>query len=81
MAMRIAEAAEQRRRFEWITRKGTKSQMPLPNGWLTVSESLKLPEPDTSWMSNPLKRPRFHGLDHRFVNKEEGDGLPCRSLG
>jgi hypothetical protein len=61
MAMRIAEAAEQRRRFEWITRKGTKSQMPLPNGWLTVSESLKLPEPDTSWMSNPLKRRDFMG--------------------
>jgi hypothetical protein len=61
MAMRIAEAAEQRRRFEWITRKGTKSQMPLPNGWLTVSESLKLPEPDTSWMSSPLKRRDFMG--------------------
>jgi hypothetical protein len=57
--MQIALICEQRRRFEWITRKGTKSTMPLPKGWLTVSEALKLPEPDTSWMSNPLKRRDF----------------------
>ena len=61
MAMQIAEAAECRRRFEWITRKGTKSKMPLPKGWLTVSEALTLPEPDTSWMSNPLKCRDFTG--------------------
>ena len=48
-------------KFEWITRKGTKSNMPLPKGWLTVSEALTLPEPDTSWMSNPLKRRDFIG--------------------
>jgi hypothetical protein len=33
--------------------------MPLPNGWLTVREAWMLPEPDTSWMSNPLKRRDF----------------------
>jgi RNase_H superfamily len=59
MALQIAEVAEQRRKFEWITRKGTKSNMPLPKGWLTVREALTLPEPDTSWMSNPLKRQNF----------------------
>ena len=59
MAMQIAEAAEKQRRFEWITRKGTKSKMPLPGGWLSVREALGLPEPDTSWMSNPLKRQDF----------------------
>ena len=61
MAMQIAQAAEQRRRFEWMTRKGTKSNLALPNGWLTVSDALKLPEPDTSWMSQPLKRRDFMG--------------------
>ena len=75
LAMQIAETAEKRRRFEWITRKGTKSQMPLPKGWLTVSEALELPEPDTSWMSNPLKRPRFHELDSRFVRTESRDAF------
>lgn len=58
-AMQIAQACEQRRRFEWITRKGTKSSMPLTNGWLTVREALRLPEPDTSWMSAPLSRRDF----------------------
>jgi hypothetical protein len=59
LALQIAEAAERQRTFHWITRKGTKSRMPLPTGWLTVSEALKLPEPDTSWMSSPLKRRDF----------------------
>jgi hypothetical protein len=59
MAIQIAQTAEQRRRFEWITRKGTKSNLPLPKGWLTVREALKLPEPDTSWMTKPLRRKDF----------------------
>jgi hypothetical protein len=59
IAMQIAQTCEQRRRFQWITRKGTKSSLPLPNGWLTVRESLKLPEPDTSWMSAPMSRRDF----------------------
>jgi Predicted 3'-5' exonuclease related to the exonuclease domain of PolB len=59
IAMQIAQAAEKQRRFEWITRKGTKSKMPLTNGWLTVREALGLPQPDTSWMSSPLKRQDF----------------------
>ncbi len=61
MAMQIALAAEQRRRFDWITRKGTKSTLALPKGWLAVGDALKLPEPDTSWMSKPLKRKDFLG--------------------
>jgi hypothetical protein len=59
MAMQIAQTAEQKRRFDWITRKGTKSTLALPKGWLTVREALQLPVPDTSWMSQPLKRRDF----------------------
>jgi hypothetical protein len=55
----IAQAAEQRRKLEWITRKGTRSSMPLASGWLTVKEALRLPEPDTSWMSTPMSRGGF----------------------
>jgi hypothetical protein len=54
--MQLARAGEERRKLEWITRKGTKSSMPLRNGWLSVREALKLPEPDTSWMSAPISR-------------------------
>jgi hypothetical protein len=57
--MQIAQTCEQRRRFEWITRKGTKSSMILTNGWLSVQDALQLPEPDTSWMSAPLSRRDF----------------------
>lgn len=57
--MQIAQTCEQRRRFEWITRKGTKSSMILTNGWLSVQDTLQLPEPDTSWMSAPLSRRDF----------------------
>ena len=58
-AMQIAQTCEQRRSFEWITRKGTKSSFPLANGWLPVREAVQLPEPDTSWMSTPLSRLDF----------------------
>jgi RNase_H superfamily len=60
-AMQVAQTAEQRSKFEWITGKGKKSAMALPKGWLTVREALKLPEPDTSWMSKPLTRGHFTG--------------------
>jgi hypothetical protein len=59
--MQIAQTAEKRRRFDWITRKGTKSTLPLSKGWLTVREAIELPEPDVSWMSNPMKRRDFMG--------------------
>ncbi|MCP5110479.1 MAG: hypothetical protein GY953_06550 [bacterium] len=54
--MQVVRATEDRRRLEWITRKGTKAFMPLPHGWLTVREAMELPLPDTSWMSAPLSR-------------------------
>jgi hypothetical protein len=59
--LEIARTGEQRRRLEWITRRGTKSSMPLANGWLSVREALRLPEPDTSWMKAPLPRRDFTG--------------------
>jgi hypothetical protein len=59
MALAIAQSGERRRQFEWITRKGTRSRMPLAGGWLPVREALRLPLPDTSWMSSPLSRRQF----------------------
>jgi hypothetical protein len=58
-SLQLAEACEQKRKLQWITRKGTKSTMALPNGWLTVREALRLPLPDTSWMSTPMPRSGF----------------------
>lgn len=45
--------------LRWITRSGRPKTMPLPRGWLSVQEALALPEPDTSWMSNPWPRSKF----------------------
>jgi hypothetical protein len=60
-AMAVCINAEQRKGIRWITRKGTPSACPLPNGWLTVLQARELPEPDTSWMSDPLTRASFLG--------------------
>jgi hypothetical protein len=66
IAMQIALKGEVMRRLDWITRKGTKSFVDLPRGWLTVQEAAKLPEPDTSWMDSKIPRSDFTGwLDGR----------------
>jgi hypothetical protein len=57
--LQLAETCEERRKLQWITRKGTKGAMPLAAGWLTVREALRLPHPDTSWMSTPMPRSGF----------------------
>jgi hypothetical protein len=59
IALSVAQAVEQRGRLDWITRKGTKSSLPLPNGWIPVKEALRLKLPDTSWMSTPIPRRDF----------------------
>jgi hypothetical protein len=59
IALDIAHKCEEKRKFQWITRKGTKSTMDLPKGWLTVSDALRLPEPDTSWMNDPIPRQQY----------------------
>jgi hypothetical protein len=61
IAMGIALECEKRRKFQWITQKGSKSSFDLPQGWLTVGKALLLPHPDTSWMSKPISRNEFSG--------------------
>ena len=48
--------AAQGERLRWTSGKGTPQSMSLAAGWLTVEQCLKLPEPDTSWMDQPLRR-------------------------
>jgi hypothetical protein len=59
IALQVAVTCEDRRRFDWLTQRGTTSSMKLPRGWLSVREALQLPEPDTSWMKNPIPRRDF----------------------
>lgn len=59
LALAIALETERRGELLWITRRGTTGRMPLRHGWRPVSEALKTPEPDTSWMSDPPSREDF----------------------
>ena len=55
----LATLCEQQGCFRWVTRRGTTRRMALDGGWLDVNSAVKLPEPDTSWMSHPLPRRKF----------------------
>jgi hypothetical protein len=57
--LELAEACEHNHRLRWISGRGKPRDMPLPKGWLSIDEALTLPLPDTSWMTNPMKRERF----------------------
>ena len=59
IALEIAHRCEAERRFQWITSQGKRQAMPLARGWLTVRQAMDLPEPDTSWMTRPMRRSRF----------------------
>lgn len=59
IALHVALKCDERRRFEWITRKGTRSSFNLPRGWLCVRDANRLPEPDTSWIDSPMGRRQF----------------------
>ncbi len=59
ITLEVAQKAEQNKKFQWKTRKGTISSMPLLRGWLTVEDALELAEPDTSWMTAPKGRKSF----------------------
>ena len=53
--LQLAVAA-QGERLRWTSGKGTPQSLSLAGGWLTVEQCLQLPEPDTSWMDQPLRR-------------------------
>ncbi len=55
----LASACETQRRLRWLTKNGGLRDIKLPRGWLTVDEARRLPEPDTSWMDDPMPRSRF----------------------
>jgi hypothetical protein len=54
----VAEAVERQKGFDWISKKGRVNSIRI-NQWKTVAEALQLPEPDTSWMSDPWPRSKF----------------------
>lgn len=58
--LEVALAIEKRRGLQWISKSGRRNTLAIPR-LLTVEECLKLPEPNTSWMSDPIPREQFTG--------------------
>lgn len=56
----LAEAVETVGRLNWTARSGRLNSWNCSR-WLTVKEAMSLPEPDTSWMSDPWPRSKFYG--------------------
>ena len=54
----IALAIGQYRQVRWVATKGHVRAIPMPS-LKTVEEVLQEPEPDQSWMTNPLSRAKF----------------------
>jgi len=44
------------RAMRWTSQKGRPMSFALPNGWMSVSEALELPLPNTAWMTDPMTR-------------------------
>ena len=57
----LAHECEAQRRLQWTSNTGRTRFFNLPNGWLTVRQALDVPEPDRSWMTDPLPRENFTG--------------------
>jgi hypothetical protein len=55
----LARRVTRSKSVHWTSNRGNLQYVYLPQGWLPVSEALKLPLPDNSWMSEPLFRNEF----------------------
>ena len=60
-SLELAVACESHGELRWVARSGKRRSLMLSEGWLTVSEALELPLPDTSWMDEPWPRTKFTG--------------------
>lgn len=55
ITLQVAQAVDQCKEIRWTSDKGRPNVVEIDR-WLTVTESLRLPEPDTSWMDSPPTR-------------------------
>ena len=59
LTLRVAIACQATKELRWTSRAGRPNQLALPDGWETVRNARMMPEPDTSWMSDPMSRQTF----------------------
>ena len=75
MALQLAEESERLHELRWVTRRGQIRKFALPQGWLNVLEAYRLPEPDISWMENPLRREQMLGWLITDISTIESDKI------
>ena len=63
----VVLAIQKARQVQWVTRKGHISSKPMPR-LKKVGEVIQDPEPDQSWMDNPLLKTKFY----KWVYKATG---------
>jgi len=56
--LKLAQVVSRRGRISWTSRSGKPQEVRLSQ-LLTVTECFGIPEPDTSWMSDPPRRTQF----------------------
>ena len=70
----LAMACENAGSLRWKSQSGRKQNLSLRAGWLTVRQSLKLSQPDTSWMTEPIPRSNFT----QWLNRKDGENPGTR---
>jgi hypothetical protein len=60
----IVRAIQKARQVRWVTGKGHISSKPMPR-LKSVEEVIQDPEPDQSWMDNPLLKRKFYEWVHK----------------
>jgi hypothetical protein len=55
----LAIKTEKLGQLNWISKTGKPQFVKLSEGWYKVKDALRLPEPDVTWMKNPMKRSGF----------------------
>jgi hypothetical protein len=56
----LAMACDEAYCLEWTAKSGRRNTW-FSEKWLTVKEAMSLPEPKTSWMTDPWPRTKFYG--------------------
>lgn len=57
--LEVALAVESAGCLRWTTKTGRPAVLALPHGLIPASQAACLPEPDTSWMSTPIRRSSY----------------------
>ena len=57
--LELADLGQEKEMLRWRSQSGNPQVLRLPDGWLTCKRAERLPEPDNSWMNDPLERADF----------------------